>query len=75
MLYCRLISNSIGRETSSRDCGRAGKEKERGAERERECTRTLSGLTKNGFDLAARAFFSAFSCILPGSLVASFEWE
>lgn len=48
MLYCRLISNSIGRE-ASRARGRSG-ERERGGrrrERERECTLSGAFFTKN----------------------------
>lgn len=70
MLYCRLISNSIGREERPRSGETAEKEREGGGEGGRESARArfLASQRTDSRLRAARPFFSAFSCILAGSL-------
>lgn len=70
MLYCRLISNSIGREERPRSGETADERRKRGGEGGRESARArfLASQRTDSRLRAARPFFSAFSCILAGSL-------
>lgn len=68
MLYCRLISNSIGREERPRSGETAEKEREGRRGRESARARFLASQRTDSRLRAARPFFSAFSCILAESL-------
>ena len=50
-------------------------ERERGAEREGECTRTLSGLTKNGFETSSRETVFLRVFVHPRRIVSPFRFE
>lgn len=75
MLYCRLISNSIGREERPRSGETAEKEREGRRGREGECTRTLSGLTKNGFETSSRETVFLRVFVHPRRIVSPFRFE